>query len=94
MPGAYAVPNRLLSAYKPDSVAPYNYGATTESDMATRLLHLREVLNRTSYSRTTIYRLMGLGTFPASVSLGSRVAWVESEVQDWIDARIAARVPA
>ncbi len=31
------------------------------------------------------------GTFPASVSLGSRVAWIESEVQDWIDARIAAR---
>ncbi len=62
--------------------------------MATRLLHLKEVLSRTSLSRTTIYRLMGLGQFPKSVALGSRVAWVESEVQEWIDARIAARVAA
>ncbi len=91
MPGAYAVPNRLLSAYKPDSVAPYNYGATTESDMATRLLHLREVLNRTSLSRSHTYRLIAEGAFPASVPLGSRVAWVESEVQAWIDARIEER---
>lgn len=59
--------------------------------MATRLLHLKEVLNRTSLSRSHTYRLVAEGTFPASVSLGSRVAWVEAEVQDWIDARIAAR---
>ncbi len=62
--------------------------------MATRLLHLREVLNRTSLSRSHVYRLVKSGDFPASVSLGCRVAWVESEVQEWIDARIAARVAA
>ena len=57
--------------------------------MGTRLLHLREVLSRTSLSRTSIYRFMDLGTFPKSVSLGSRVAWVEDQVEDWIQARIA-----
>ena len=57
--------------------------------MATRLLHLKEVLNRTSLSRTSIYRLMAEGTFPASVPLGSRVAWVEALVEEWIQARIA-----
>ncbi len=62
--------------------------------MATRLLHLREVLNRTSLSRSHVYRLMAGGSFPKSVALGARVSWVESEVQDWIDARIAERVPA
>ncbi len=56
--------------------------------MATRLLHLREVLNRTSLSRTSVYRLMGLGEFPKSVALGSRVAWIESQVEEWIQARI------
>ncbi len=59
--------------------------------MATRLLPLREVLARTSLSRSTIYRMLAEGTFPASVPLGSRVSWIESEVQNWIDARIAAR---
>ena len=62
--------------------------------MATRLLHLREVLNRTSLSRSHIYRLMGLGQFPKSVALGSRVAWVESEIESWLEAHIATRVAA
>ncbi len=62
--------------------------------MGSRLLHLREVLSLTSLSRTTIYRLMGLGTFPTSVALGSRVAWIEEEVEDWIAARIAERAAA
>jgi prophage regulatory protein len=59
--------------------------------MATRLLHLRDVLERTSLSRTSIYRLMSRKQFPYSISLGSRVAWIESEVQGWIDARVAER---
>ena len=58
--------------------------------MATRLLHLKDVLRLTSLSRTSIYRLMARGRFPGSVALGSRVAWIESEVAAWIDARIAA----
>lgn len=60
--------------------------------MVTRLLHLKEVLNRTSLSRSHVYRLMGLGEFPGSIALGARVAWVEGEVSEWIDARIAERV--
>lgn len=59
--------------------------------MATRLLHLREVLSRTSLSRTSIYRLMARAQFPNSVSLGGRVAWVEAEVSEWIGARIEER---
>ncbi len=59
--------------------------------MATRLLHIRDVLNRTSLSRSHVYRLMGLGQFPKSVKLGSRTAWIEAEVQEWIDARIEER---
>ena len=60
--------------------------------MATRLLHLREVISRTSLSRSTVYRLMALGegSFPQSVKLGSRAAWVESEIESWLQERIAA----
>ena len=59
--------------------------------MSTRLLHLRAVMDRTSLSRTSIYRLKALGEFPSSVALGGRVAWVEAEVSEWIDARVAER---
>lgn len=59
--------------------------------MATRLLHLRAVIHRTSLSRTSIYRLMARAQFPSQVPLGGRVAWIESEVEAWLDARIAER---
>jgi len=35
---------------------------------------------------------MSEGTFPKNVSLGDRaVAWVESEIEDWIVERVAER---
>ena len=58
--------------------------------MATRLLPLRSVIDRTSLSRTSIYRLMARAGFPASVPLGGRVAWIEAEVEAWLLDRIAA----
>lgn len=59
--------------------------------MAERFLPLREVLARTSLSRSTIYRLVSEGTFPKSIALGARVAWLESEVSAWQDERIEER---
>lgn len=54
-----------------------------------KLLKLPAVLARTGLSRAMVYRLMGAGDFPRSVHLSARsVAWVESEVHDWISSRI------
>jgi prophage regulatory protein len=55
----------------------------------TRLLRLPEVLNRTGLSRSTLY---ADPSFPKSVKVGERaVAWVEDEITEWIDDRIAKR---
>jgi prophage regulatory protein len=56
--------------------------------MAERFLPLREVLELTSLSRSQIYRLISRGTFPDSIALGGRVAWLESEVHAWIYDRV------
>ncbi|MBS9852715.1 helix-turn-helix transcriptional regulator [Vibrio alginolyticus] len=57
-----------------------------------RLIRLKEMLDNTGLSRAYMYKLMAEGKFPKSVSLGFRsVAWVESEVQDWILERVAER---
>ena len=57
-----------------------------------RLIILKEVIDYTGLARSTIYKYIDEGTFPQSVSLGDRaVAWVESEVQEWILERIAQR---
>ncbi|UHC80880.1 AlpA family transcriptional regulator [Pseudomonas sp. NIBR-H-19] len=57
-----------------------------------RIIRLKEVIDCTGLGRSTIYKYITEGTFPKSVSLGERrVGWVESEVHDWILARIEAR---
>jgi len=67
-----------------------------------RFIRLPEVLTRTGYGRTTIYRKMEDGSFPRSVKLGGppidpnvfdsrAVAWIEYEIEQWIESRIEER---
>lgn len=49
------------------------------------LLNIHEVCAKTSLGRTTIYRRIGDGTFPAPVSVGQKASrWLKSEVENWI----------
>ena len=68
----------------------------------TRFIRLPEVLTRTGYGRTSIYRKMEDGSFPRSVKLGGpleapnvfdsrAVAWIEDDVDQWIESRIEER---
>lgn len=54
-----------------------------------KLLKIKEVLNRCAISRATLYRLIEAKRFPYQVSLtGSRaIAWREEDVQRWIEER-------
>ena len=67
-----------------------------------RFIRLNEVLTRTGYGRTTIYRKMEDGDFPKSVKLGGppkdpnafdsrAIAWIEDEVEQWMESRIEER---
>ena len=57
-----------------------------------RILRRREVAQRTGRSVASIYRDMGRGAFPAAVPLSeTSVGWLEHEVENWIEARIAER---
>lgn len=54
-----------------------------------RLIRLPDVLTLTGLSRSTLYDLVSRGDFPTSVKLTKRtVAWIESEVTQWIESRI------
>ena len=56
-----------------------------------RLIRRPEVEKRTGLSRSSLYDKIRNQEFPAPVSLGaSAVAWIESEVNAWIQARIEA----
>lgn len=54
-----------------------------------RILRLREVTARTGLSRSTVYELIAKRLFPHPVSLSVRaVGWIESEIDNWIAARV------
>ena len=64
-----------------------------------RMLPLKQVIHYTGLSSTTIYDMLDKksnrydSTFPIQVKLSKgRVAWVESEVANWIESKMADRV--
>ena len=56
----------------------------------TRFLSLRQVLDRTSISRSLVYQLIKdeERPFPAPVHIGRRSVWVEAEVEEYLCATI------
>jgi prophage regulatory protein len=57
-----------------------------------RLLRFPDLSDRVGLRHSAIYDAIRKGTFPKPVSLGRKaVAWLESEVDAWINARIAER---
>jgi prophage regulatory protein len=60
--------------------------------MAERLLRLKEVVQQTGLSRSTVYLKMKEGRFPTPVHLASDVivGWPSSDIDRWINQQIAA----
>lgn len=55
-----------------------------------KLIRFSEAQHRTGYGKSWIYKLIAQGRFPKPVKIGSRsIAFVESEVDEWINQRIA-----
>ena len=53
------------------------------------ILRRHQVQQRTGLSRSTLYQYIKEGGFPAPVQLGPRaVGWLESDISDWITARV------
>ena len=62
------------------------------SEVLPRLLRLQQVGELTGLRRSMIYQLEADGNFPRRVKLATRaVGWVESEIREWIAARILNR---
>ena len=77
---------------------PQKHGGSTSDrgpPSGERLLPIEDVTARTSLSRSEIYRRIALGEFPSPIRLsgsagsrGGRVAFVATEVDAWIAARV------
>lgn len=57
-----------------------------------RLLRLAETEAMVGLKKSSIYKMMAEGVFPAAVPIGPNSrAWLLSEIQAWIAARVAER---
>jgi prophage regulatory protein len=51
-----------------------------------RIYRIAEVQHITGVSRTTLWRWVNSGCFPAQVRLGSRnIGWVSTDIDEWIE---------
>ena len=65
---------------------------TTSARPENRLLRMPEVCRRIGVSRSSLYKMIKEKSFPASRQLGPMtVAWLESDVNDWIAGTSAKR---
>jgi len=54
--------------------------------MNKNIVKLTEVMNMTTFSRSTVYRLISKGVFPKQIKLSERSSgWLEQEVLDYLD---------
>ena len=54
-----------------------------------QFIRLGEVIQITSLSKTSIYRLISEGTFPKQIQIGKRaVVWVRSDINAWINQKL------
>ena len=57
-----------------------------------KIIKLKQVMEMTTFCRTTIYRLIKIGEFPKQIKLAERSSgWLESEVLDYLEAIINNR---
>jgi len=56
------------------------------------IIKLPEVKVITTFSRSTIYRLIALGKFPKQIKLAERSSgWIKQEVEDYLENKINDR---
>jgi prophage regulatory protein len=72
----------VLSDLRSRQKNPRGGAAMREPD---RIVRLKTVLARTGLSRSTIYRKIAEGTFPAQLKISANgTGWHESEINRWI----------
>lgn len=63
-----------------------------KSTASQSLIRIRQVMAKTGISKSQVYRLSKLGQFPKPIKLTTQsVAWIEQEVERWIEQRISQR---
>jgi prophage regulatory protein len=73
------------------TLAGRTYMETKQLSVRDRFMRLPAVIEVCGIGKTTIYHQIREGTFPAPITLGAKsVAWLASEIDAWMAAKITA----
>ena len=62
--------------------------AQEKQDNQKHIIRLRQVLERVSLSRATVYKMIRRSEFPKPVQIGQRsVGWLTEEINTWLESR-------
>lgn len=54
-------------------------------DSSDRIIRLKEVLQKTGLTRSTLYRKVAARTFPRQIAISTRcMGWRQSDLDDWL----------
>jgi prophage regulatory protein len=82
---------QLLAAFCLDQEHPA--GGNKPMSDPDRIIRLKTVLDRTGLSRSTIYRKIAEGTFPAQLRISVHGAgWRESDINRWVENPVGWRL--
>lgn len=80
------------SRYQPTRPTVITLAASAPPELLDRFMGIKEVSEVTGLTKATIYRYVNGGMFPRPIPLGGRrVAWLLSELQAWMNDRLAKR---
>lgn len=64
-------------------------GKQANTNVGLKFIRLKDVIEMTSLSRSSIYAMSKKGTFPASIRItDGRVVWLESDIVKWMKQHI------
>ena len=54
-------------------------------DSSDRIIRLKEVLQKTGLTRSTLYRKIAARTFPRQIAISTRcIGWRQTDLDDWL----------
>ncbi|MGE8283017.1 MAG: helix-turn-helix transcriptional regulator [Stenotrophomonas lactitubi] len=62
--------------------------AAPHAQVGLRLLRMASVREKTGMASSTIYRKIQQGTFPRQATVGASAAWLEADVEAWIEQQL------
>jgi len=64
----------------------------SSSVKSAKFVRLPYIIDRMSISRSSLYRMISEGEFPAPMKVGGCAVWLESDVDQWVERFLAANI--